>query len=271
MKIQYVSDIHAEFFEDFNSMAYQPSLGLFEALDEADVIIFAGDIHHSGKQAARWINQNSKGKLCFAVLGNHEYYASSAKYGREVDAFKEEAREDVILLDNDHMGIFNSEDGETFCFYGGTMWTDFSVGDFVLDRLSIINSMNDYKKIRLYKNKFGETRKVIPEDFMRENKLFMKGLSYFNSWEKKVKRIVVSHHDPMPPKPSSRSFNSEIKGAYHNDVRPLLSEENNIDLWISGHTHEPKDNKFGKTRFVSNPHGYFGHENLGYSNKLIEL
>jgi len=28
------------------------------------------------------------------------------------------------------------------------------------------------------------------------------------------------------------------------------------DLWVYGHTHQPNDQTFGKTRIISNPRGY---------------
>lgn len=59
----------------------------------------------------------------------------------------------------------------------------------------------------------------------------------------------------------NRHGNREIEPAYTSRDMIKIIDQYQPDLWVYGHTHQPNDQTFGKTRIISNPRGYaFRHE-----------
>jgi len=64
---------------------------------------------------------------------------------------------------------------------------------------------------------------------------------------------------------------SEICTAFHSDLSVLI-ENNDIDIWVFGHTHANVDKIIDGTRIISNQAGYPG-ENVNdfNANAIIEI
>jgi Icc-related predicted phosphoesterase len=122
--------------------------------------------------------------------------------------------------------------------------------------------MNDFQYIR------NGDRKLIPEDCFEWHK---KTVSYIrevaqDNRDKKV--IVATHHAPtflsIHPK-----YKDELQGAYASDLSDLILDEENIVLWIHGHTHDMCEYEVGNCKVICNPKGYL--EFADYRCKVIEL
>src|SRR2546422_9130382 len=110
MKLHVLSDLHVEFTD------YKPDV---EAVDAADVIVLAGDIHQ-GAAGMNWARNSFPGKPIIYVAGNHEFY------GHHWDALLPELRQKagecgVHFLENDSVTINGMR------FLGATLWTDFDM------------------------------------------------------------------------------------------------------------------------------------------------
>ena len=106
VKIQIISDIHGK---------------SFSVNKDAEVVIFAGDIVCSPKQANLFFTNLRKetSAIFLYVLGNHEYYnqifsEANINYKKEISQIQ-----DVYLLNNDS---FKYKD---IVFSGCTLWTDY--------------------------------------------------------------------------------------------------------------------------------------------------
>lgn len=250
MQIQLVSDLHNE------AHAWQPDAGV----DYHDtVLVVAGDIS-TRSQAGEWlVTVADRYKAVVAVLGNHDYWDSSAE--NVVGRIRERLRNhpNIHVLDRDTVVIDDTR------FVGCTLWT-YVPPDA---QMSVQQTIRDYERIRVA---HGQARLTVGQ---------------VNAWHEKDKAFlahelaqpfegttfVVTHHAP-----SSRSIDARYKehaasahlnNAYHTNleewVRPLA-----FDGWVHGHTHHSFDYPFGSGRLICNPRGYWPkHLNADFDSNLI--
>ena len=84
---------------------------------DADVIVFAGDVH-TGKNGIKWILNTFPNRPVIYVLGNHEFYGQ--KIPKLISDIKEVAQgTNIHVLEN------NSVEIGDVVFLGATLWTDF--------------------------------------------------------------------------------------------------------------------------------------------------
>lgn len=137
-------------------------------------------------------------------------------------------------------------------FYGGTIWTDMGGP---LDRLTIQQYMNDFKKISTGHGKF------TPALAAGRHGLAMRAISNLPN-----DCVIVPHHAPNEKSVHPRYSNeTSINKAYYSNW-PNLSRHK---LVIHGHTHDPFDYYVGKCRVVCNPRGYY--DDPLYKIKVIEI
>jgi predicted phosphodiesterase len=254
MIVQYMSDLHLE----FASMPVPDVAG--------DVLVLAGDIH-LGANAIPWIEQCAqKFDHVIYILGNHEYYGqkmwklpgliegSLAGYSTDDLKFPDAETKpkltkifdpitNVYFLDNDTIKIGDVN------FIGSTLW---SKPDIMLKYI-----MSDFIKIK-YKYKQNQYGKFSPEaayNLFLDNKQFIK-----NSIVPGEKNVVITHHAP-----SFEMINLARYGdSYENTgyATEILHEFNpeDINLWISGHTHGAYSKVISGIHSVSNCRGYVPYE-----------
>lgn len=241
MKIHILSDLHLEF------SSYVPNE------TDADVIILAGDIHTKGRASA-WASQ-AFDMPTVLVAGNHDSYGSSLQSSHR--KLKESAQGHVHFLERDVVVL-----GKTR-FIGCTGWTDFKAfGSFPLNVSNAQTSMNDYKQIR-YGQTYRRLRASDTQAIADESRqwLLAEVRKPFAG-----KTVVVTHHAPLLRLLPSWPECSGLDAAYGNDWREFLEED--IDLWVFGHTHHAVDVVIEGTRFLSNPLGYPG-EGTGFRRDLM--
>lgn len=260
MKIFVASDLHME----FGSYDY--------ALPNADVYVFAGDIH-TETQALEWFENLNLDKPIIYITGNHEYYSASksqikkkkAKSKDEIDfALKQHNLKNLHVLQNDSVVI----DGVKF--FGSTFWTDINNNDPTL-LFMLKKTLNDFVYILDDKTSGSPPKTWDTNNFCSENAIARVCLHEdLKDWQ--GKSVVITHHAP--------SFQS-LDGKIVDDTNYLYANtriENWIadikpTVWIHGHTHHCVDYMLDQTRIVSNQHGYKKYAEVKeYNpNKVIEI
>lgn len=253
MKISFGSDLHIEF-------AYLD----IENKDNADVLVLAGDIcvaeHWNLTRCDDFFNKCAdEFEHVIYIMGNHEFYHGDIVKSFEFIKEKLSHRKNIHVLNNECLVI----DG--FKFVCSTLWTDCNNND-VMTASVIRNGMNDYKLIR------NGDMKLTPEHTM---KLHAESLEFIkrevNNDDNII--IVVTHHAPsMKSIEQDHIHDFRMNGAYKSDLDEFI-EQNDIALYIHGHTHHCVNYMIDTTIVASNQRGYVGYESIAnnFSLKTIEL
>ena len=249
MKIQLYSDLHIEF-------------GDFEAsIDQADVVVFAGDIE-IGVKGVQWMQTLDSDKPMIYVLGNHEYYKNT--YPRLVDKIKAQiTKPNIYVLENDSVTI------DKVTFHGCTLWTDFELfGSARIAGYECQQVMTDFKKIRKLPN-YSKLRAIDVSAIHRRSLKWLKD-SLSNS--KSDTNVVVTHHAPSIQSVPEKYQDDIVSAAYASHLEGFIAETQ-PDLWLHGHLHNSSDYQVGGTRVVCNPWGYYMSDlNPGFElEKVVEV
>lgn len=259
MKIQYMSDLHLE----FGDMPVPEVLG--------DVLVLAGDIH-LGTNAIPWIEKCAeKFKHVIYILGNHEYYgqkmwklpnqinSSLAGYSMDDPAWPDAVTQPkAVKLFDPITNVYFLENAtvklDNVYFHGTTLWMK---GDPMLNY-----HMNDFKKIT-YRH-LDNYRKFKVEDaynLFLENKQFLK-----NSIVPGAKNVVITHHAPSIEMVNVHRYRDDMMNSgYFTEIIHEFNPED-INLWISGHTHWATDKVIAGIHSVSNCRGYANYEEVAEFN-----
>lgn len=235
MKIQILSDIHHEFYQNLD-FPFIDSMNL----SNVDAVVLAGDICsfiHLKKVLERYAQ---KGRDFIYVAGNHEYYLG----GRfEVWSALNELSikyPNFHWLNND-VCIINGQR-----FIGGTLWYP-----------------NTPDAILAYKN-WSDFGRILdkPEQWIWQEAIISK---QFLTANVEKNDIVVTHMLPSWQSVSPRYRNANTNCFFVHDCEQLIQ---NIQpkLWIHGHTHCSMDYKINNTRIIANPRGYPTHNKNVYEN-----
>lgn len=239
MKVLVLSDLHTEFGKfRFPKIDY-------------DVAVLAGDIGVGSSHRnmiEEWSKENPE-KQMVMIPGNHEYY----KYDLEkTNADIEGWCAKLPNVNFSDKGIYKDF---IFC----TLWTNFNNNNYIT-MWEALRWMNDYRLIRKGNLTFH------PEDAL---KLFDEYYDYLLEHINE-KSIVITHHAPSFQSIDYRRYTGDpLNGAYASNLEDLILERQ-PKLWIHGHIHSSNDYMIGKTRIISNPRGYVGHEiNSDFNPELV--
>lgn len=229
MKIQIVSDLHAEFRDP-------------EVVAVAEVVVAAGDI--GAKKSALpvidgWL---ADGAQVVMVLGNHEFYGSD--YDATLRHWRGWAAErpGLHLLDRDVVVL------DAVRFLGATLWTDFDGGK-PMAMLIGQQDMTDFRVIR-YRGRRLRPRDTV-EMHLRDRVWLEKQMAIPHEGP----TIVVTHHLPHYGSVAEQHVGSELNPAFVSDLDDVI-EAGKPRLWVHGHTHTGCDYMAHETRIVCNPLGY---------------
>lgn len=240
MKIQILSDIHAEFHQDQGRSFLQrlnPS-GI-------DVLVVAGDLAPIRMYSELIPLLVNKYPHVILVSGNHEFYGTSrgsvlydlAQLGQEYP--------NLHILEDSHVTI----DGQRFI--GSTLW------------------FSDDPKARPYWRNLNDFHLI--RDF--ESWVFEVNANSVDFLSKNIKPtdIVVTHHIPTQHGSDRKWWGTPLQPFFVCNMEKTLILQH-PKLWIFGHTHDSCDFKFQRkhgTRIICNPFGYAGREeNPNYQEKL---
>ncbi|MBD3260200.1 MAG: hypothetical protein GF334_00720 [Candidatus Altiarchaeales archaeon] len=236
MKVQIVSDLHLEFYEDFRP--------IIEAMDptDVDVLVVAGDLSTEPELFEVLTLLSEKYPQVLYVLGNHEYYRNTLKGIHKRMVLTCTHLKNVQWL---HNTVFTIE-GQRFV--GTPLW-------FQDEPLNVIYEkfLNDFSQIKDFRSWV-----------YKENK---KAKRYLNSRIEEGD-IVITHHLPTMRSVPSRFMSEPLNRFFVCDLEGMIRALK-PKLWIHGHTHDSFDYMIEDTRIVCNPMGYMHQKNPYYIPGLV--
>lgn len=262
MKIDFISDIHIDFYVSINSPVDQQAKVIKKFVETllppipAKYIIVAGDIGHFDKQNLVFMSRLSKiYDKVFYTYGNHDLYLiyETEKELNNRDSMNrtkflsDETKKfgNVFFLDGDVVQVDDKFFGGFPVWYDGTYGKYFhGLMDFVLDRIWK-SCINDHRYIFLNGKNVGLMR-IIESLFVEQYKRLLDNVEQCD--------LIFSH---VPP-----SW-SHIKPPYQDPTSSFFCfdgqkaiEKCSGKSWIFGHTHVELDYVLGDCHFLCNPLGY---------------
>lgn len=251
MKIQYASDLHLEFSDNWSYLKRNPLQVSGDILILAGDIGYLGDDNYSKHPFWDWVSESYQQVII--ALGNHEFY----KYydiSTLPDGFCGEIRHNVHYYYN---AIVQLPDVDIIL---STLWAHIE-----LENAYYMEScVSDFRRIR-----WGDSLLTFAEFNNEHRRCFEFIRNAVNSSCAKTK-IVVTHHVPSFQMLSSEFVGSRANGAFTVELSEYI-ENSGIDYWIYGHSHRNIDVTIGKTQCVCNQLGYvFANEHTSFvGDKMI--
>ena len=239
MKIQLLSDLHLEFYDDEGS-------SFIRSLDptDVDVLVLAGDISNflKLKSALHRISMHYAGTPIIYVPGNHDHWQGSFEEVAEL-------RKDVSsVLKNFHWLYNDIYEQQGVRFLGTTLWFHDPIDSY---------KEHYYADFRMIKNfrdhvyKHNDAAKKFLTDNLKEGD------------------VVITHMAPSYKSIVEKFRLSKLNCFYVCNMENLIFERK-PELWLHGHMHSSLDYLLGDTYMVCNPRGYVDYEeNPEFNPKLI--
>ncbi|MCX8211532.1 MAG: metallophosphoesterase [Lewinella sp.] len=236
MHLQYLSDLHLEFPDNRTWLAANPIVPV------GDVLIVAGDTHHLGPGFAKldfWDFCAANFQRTYVIPGNHEYYAGY-DLGSNPLGFREELRENVVLLNN------RTEEYEGIQLIFSTMWS--RIDQKVME---VFRGLYDFRIIKY------EGRKLTVNNF---NEVHEQCWAFLEAEiVKPGPKVVVTHHLPSEECNATAFRGSALNEGFCIDKTRFI-EANDIAAWVYGHSHRNVgDLEIGDTWLLTNQLGYIGY------------
>lgn len=241
MRLQYFSDIHLEFFRNFNTSRLDRFITI-----KAPILVLCGDIGDPDSKlyvdVLRYLS--IRFDKIFLLTGNHEFYNKTVQYTNQkvLDICK--SFQNISYMQNSY------EDYDGYRFAGTTFWSRVSdpkhlTNDFYRIRDFSMDTCN-----RLH----DESRRFVSETLQGSP----------------LPIIMMTHHMP------SHRFTDPIYFRHHEYQQCFSSPcddliRDPIRLWIYGHTHRPYEGEFYHVQIRCNPIGYPGENTDTNFNKIIDI
>ena len=255
MKIQYMSDLHMELWDNSRYIKANE----FEVV--GDILVLAGDTFYLLDTVAPlkrfwdWASKNFQQVLL--VPGNHEFYNDGDVTARG-DSWQWMIRENVGYYYNKVVSIGDTD------FILTTLWSRIPEQDMFY----VLRGMNDFRQIMYDGHRF------TPDDFNLEHEKCLKFLKQAVKESTAKYIVVVTHHLPTLAVVASQHMGSVLNGAFATELGNYIVDSR-INAWIYGHSHTNIDTTIGNTRIVCNQLGYVHYNEYlknGFApNKVIEL
>ena len=240
MKIQYASDLHLEFSENWRILRQEGPMDV-----RGDILVLAGDTGYLGDDNFSthpfwdWASENYQQVII--CLGNHEFY----KY-YDLSTMHEglvgEIRPNVHYYYNGVVRIENTD------FIISTLWAHIDLEDASITERGV----TDFHRI-LYGDNI-----LTFSDFNQEHQRCLDFIKRSVAESKAKHKVVVTHHVPSFQLMSPEFSGSRINGAFTVELADYIADSG-IGYWIYGHSHRNIDKTIGTTRCVSNQFGYALH------------
>jgi len=265
MKIQIFSDLHLDV------AAIKPiTIG-----DNVDAVIVAGDTCEGALRAFEHLRRIVPLHIpVVMVMGNHEYYRRFVPI--ELALAKQHAPSfNIHLLENDSIVLRNGpaladaalDSGDGVRFLGATLWTDYAIfgaANVAGVMNACANGMNDHRLIGWQKQPWLRFR---PQEALRLHHHSRTFLTEMLAVPFDGPTVVVTHHAPHWDSVHPKFRSDPVTGAFASDLSgPIILHQ--PSLWVHGHVHNSSDYRVGRTRALSNPHGY-GTENPQFDGQLV--
>lgn len=239
MKIQYASDLHLEFADNWRYLKKNPLKVTGDVLVLAGDIGYLGDENYSKHPFWDWASENYKRVIC--CMGNHEFY----KYfdiATLKDGYCLEIRHNVHSYYN---AVVRIEDTD---FIISTLWAEIPLHEAYYTEQVV----SDFRRILFN----GEP--LTFADFNREHGRCIEFIKKSVKDSTAENKIVVTHHVPSFLMQCPKFEGSPANGAFTVELKDYI-KDSDIDVWIFGHSHFNVDKVIGKTACISNQLGYVFH------------
>lgn len=225
MRFLLLSDLHFEFHRDLGQgfVDCLPSTGI-------DAVVLAGDITIAkGIPFALNLFCKKYPEVVY-VLGNHEYYGSSAKEMAKVLNEVRASHSNLHVLDKDKVTLKGVR------FLGAPLW-------FAKTQAS--KNISDFYQIR------GGFTKWVYQESDAAVEFFRREICPGD--------VVITHHLPSFRSVHPRYAGHPTNAFFVRDVEDIVRARNPA-VWVHGHTHHSMDYQLGQTRVLCNPFGYLNED-----------
>ena len=231
MKIQYASDLHLEFADNWRILKQEEPMNT-----RGDILVLAGDIGYLGDDNYQthpfwdWASENYQQVI--VALGNHEFY-KFYNLSSMHDGLIGEIRPNIHYYYN---AVVHIQDIDIIV---STLWANITLEDAYITE----HSVTDFRRIL-----YGEDILTFA-DFNREHKRCLEFIKQSIADSSAKNKIVVTHHVPSFQLMSPEFLGSHINGAFTVELADYIATSG-IDYWIYGHSHRNIDKTIGTTRCV---------------------
>lgn len=245
-KIAYISDLHLDTVQWSSEL--NERINVINSI-EADYLVIAGDICEMQYLEYFFGLLKPNVKKIIVVRGNHEYYNTDIS---DLGIYPEH----VICLDENT----SFSDGEV-TFVGCTLWSNIPQNK----QPTVERCMNDYHLIK---------SNGVAITALDTSCLHMEHLQYLKDkihklQNSKTKKVVVTHHSPSYKGVNEKFFGHFLNSAFHTDVLQHFKDDD-ISVWIHGHTHDSIDYVEFGINVICNPYGY-KNENSNVQVRYIDI
>jgi len=254
MKIQFLSDLHREFYP--GGKGSSPKI-----FYNADVVILGGDISTTPEGAAHYIKSirgQTKGDILY-IPGNHEYYGHEFPADRESYRSAVEAIPGVNLIDRSYY----RDDDNKIIILCTTLWTDF---DSHRGIGAATQGLNDLRLIRIDNSYDSITAYDLIEEHEKDKVWLVDQLRDFEDYT----MIVATHHAPSIKSIHPQYHKDPLNSCFFADLENIIARYE-PKYWFHGHTHHACEYKLGETTVICNPVGYPQERDTGYRDLLVEV
>lgn len=275
MKIRAYSDLHLDHYleggilrdEAGDVIVWRPP-ALSD--DSETTLILAGDLWEGTKiieyMGYSWLEEIApRFKEVILVLGNHDYYDCQPEYVLTIEAGAIKIRKELQKKNLTNVKILDCDtyDNGEVLFVGATLWTDLNKADplVMFDMLQTMKYDKDIhfehidgKQIGFSANKWLDTHS--------KHKNYIEIIAKQN---RNRDIVVVTHHVPLSILSDPRFAGDASNAFYNSDLSDLILDNENIKLWVYGHTHYCCDVMFGACRMLNNSVGYKSRSNEFHS------
>ncbi len=261
LRIQYASDLHLEFSDNFVGPALlRPA---------APVLALAGDIGNPDRREYRDFLQycSNHWDKVFVIAGNHEFYSMSAHTTNTVACRLAQMQSIASAFPNVHFMHRDRVDYRGIAFLGCTLWTNTTETPYATTVAHA--TMNDYKYITV-----NGVSPVTPEDttaWHHEDRRWLAGV-LASCAETETPAVVITHHLPSYEFIGYRHLRSPLNFCFASRLDGLIRPP--VRAWIAGHTHAAKHLHWDieRTEHIQgcvNPRGYPGEMETGYCRDIF--
>ena len=249
MKIQYCSDLHLEFPENWEFIKANP------LEPKGDVLLLAGDItlFSAMEQYDEFFDYVSDNfEMVYWIPGNHEYYHYDLV--NKCGSLNEKIRNNVFLVNNVTVKL------EEVRFILTTLWSKISPPN----QWNIQQHLSDFHVIRYKDEPF------TPFHYNQLHEESHNFLLHELSEKHTGTTIVVTHHLPTLLHYPEKYKGDALNEAFATELFDLV-EQSDIDFWIYGHHHQNIPSfEIGGTQLLTNQLGYVKYgEHSSFQNDAL--
>lgn len=279
VKINYISDLHLEFYDD--NVKFEEILQFDE---DCEIICLCGDIgypeHNNYLKLINFVSL--KFKYVFVITGNHEYYNQNSN-NKTIDSTHLLISKicnkfnNVYFLNNKmiYLKEFN------MFVIGTTLWSYFDIDIINKKMFNYIYKTNDFNNIfynRKEENSTKETSFYL--DIDKRNQMFFESYNFImNSLEyiktnydenNYPKVVIISHHLPTYQLMDIQYRFLKNSFIYATNLDEIFYKYR-IDAWLCGHAHTHNEIYINNSYLGINAYGYPEKNKIPLFNKFIYI